>query len=143
MKYLALITILCFSSCSKKESTKNEVSNDNTEKLTTFSDLIIENDQEKISLLSIMKNIKQDTLSLVLRDYLDETEQTYDSKNSKIEYKNIIKSLSKKYNISEHKIANIIFSYKFEMVTEDEIIENSVNEIHDSQDSQDNSEDRY
>ncbi len=68
-----------------------------------------------------------------MRDYLLNTE------SDSMSYKDIINKISQKYNISNNKVASIIFSYKYETLTKDDItnefIENESNHQQQTSDS--------
>lgn len=125
MKKLSLLLVLLVFGCKDKEETefikaqkqRKEMSENN------YTDLILEMDTEKIALLSIIKKIPNDTLHLVLRDYLD---KTFDFVTPETKIERIIDSISKKYHISKVKIASIIFSYNYEMLTKDEIEKDAI-----------------
>lgn len=125
MKNILALILLIFVSCSKTEQ-KKEVSKKEQQIDKYFlADLELESEDEKITLLSMLKNTSKDSIILVMRDYLLNTE------NDSIPYKDIINKISQKYKISNNKVASIIFSYKYEMLTKDDItnefIENESN----------------
>ena len=122
MKKILIILIFLVISCKDKEPEK--VITKAPEKVVnpySSADYDLSKNSEKLMLLSILKKIPQDTLRLVLRDYLKE--------NQYIEYGNFtdnIDTISQKYNISKFKIASIIFSYKYEMLTKEEIEQSAI-----------------
>lgn len=137
MKKILLILILISCGCNNKNDefakemenrkAKHEASENTTGK---YADVILDFEAEKLALLSIIKDIPIDTLHFVLKDYISQTGFVI---NSTAEVDKIIDNISLKYNISKVKIASIIFSYNYEMLTRDEIeqnaIESSDNEI--------------
>jgi hypothetical protein len=76
------------------------------EKTTTYADMVLELDAEKLVLLSIIKKIPNDTLHRVLKDYIDKTFPLV-TDASKID--KIIDAISQKYHISKVKIASKVF----------------------------------
>jgi len=77
-------------------------------------DAELDNNQEKITLLSFIKNTPKDSINIVIREYLMETE--YD-----VDFEKSIEKVAKKYSISSKKVASIVFSYKYEMLTKEDI----------------------
>ena len=93
------------------------------EKTTTYADMVLKLDAEKLALLSIIKKIPNDTLHLVLKDYID---KTFPLVTDVAKVDKIIEDISQKYHISKVKIANIVFSYNYEMLTKDEIEQSAI-----------------
>jgi hypothetical protein len=132
MKKLLLILILIVFGCKDKKETEfikeqEQRKEKGKVKNVSYADMLLEMDAEKLMLLSILKKTPQDTLRLVLRDYLKENQYT--------EYGNFtdnIDTISQKYHISKFKIASIIFSYKYEMLTKEEIEESAIESYQDN-----------
>ena len=101
---------------SREGEPKKELTNTNnqTDKYW-LADAELESEQEKITLLSILKNTSKDSITLILRDYLLHTE------NESVPYEKTINIISQKYNLPSRKVASIVFSYKYEMLTNDNI----------------------
>lgn len=147
---LNLFTLLLFfCSCQHsklKQETKKVITE--TEKLQKANDRI-ENDlsyeKEKIILLSEVRKISFDTLNLILRDYYVVTDTVSSSdQNSKFLYQSAIAKISDKYKISKSKIASLIFSYKYEMLTKEDIGESAVEDFKDNyEDEPPEPDDRY
>lgn len=125
MKKLLLILILLVFGCNDKKETEfiKEQEQRKEKKTLTYADAILELDAEKLALLSIIKKIPNDTLHLVLKDYLNKTISSVSDVN-KVD--KIIDTISQKYHISKIKIASIVFSYNYEMITKDEIEQNAI-----------------
>jgi len=131
-KVLILIFLIIFSACdnsslkTKKESkneSKNEISDVETD--DWYVDFTLRGDAEKIGLISIIKNVPQEQANLILRDYLLKTDGTDFYTISEIPnymFK-LVDSIAQKNNLSRKLTASIIFSYKYEMITEDELKE--------------------
>lgn len=78
--------------------------------------------KEKIVLLSVIKGIPYDTLFAILKDYNWATNVL----NEDSTYRDFNKALSyttARHSFSEKKIALIIFSFNYEMMSRDDIIE--------------------
>lgn len=116
---LSIMTILIYLSIREKEPKKELTKKENIVDKYWLADSELENAGEKIALLSILKNTPKDSITLVMRDYLLNTE------NDSIPFEKVITSISEKYHISKHRIASIVFSYKYEALTKDDI-ENEV-----------------
>ncbi|MFV8352021.1 hypothetical protein [Flavobacterium sp. XS2P14] len=135
MKKLLLILILIVFGCKDTEETESikmqEQENekgknkrkDKKEKTTTYADMVLKLDAEKLALLSIIKKIPNDTLHLVLKDYID---KTFPLVTDVAKIDKIIDNISQKYHISKVKIASIVFSYNYEMLTKDEIEQSAI-----------------
>jgi hypothetical protein len=127
---IIVITLFTFFSCSniaknrdKPNKTKEEIAAENAE-----SEL--ESQGEKIALLSVLNECHLDTTRLILKEYLylNFQQDLYEDSIDLITL-DIIKNISKKTNIKPKKIASIIFSYKYEMLTKDDIITEHENYI--------------
>ena len=89
---------------------------------------------EKIVLLSTIKKISYDSLNLILTDYSSITSDYINSPDSSRFYSDqAIRVLSTKYQMSKLKIASFIFSFKYEMLTKQDIIDNIIDEGYESE----------
>lgn len=125
MKKILLLLILLVFGCNDRKETEfiKEQEQRKEKKTRTYADAILELDAEKLALLSIIKKIPNDTLHLVLKDYLNKTISSVSDIN-KVD--KIIDTISQKYHISKIKIASLVFSYNYEMITKDEIEQNAI-----------------
>ena len=121
-KFIQIIfLLLLISSCSKE--TKKEL----PEKAKTVSkyeiaDIELMDKKEKIVLLSIIKEVPYDTLYHILKDYYAAiNDYTFLSDKDVIICNKTINSISEKYKIPKSKIASLIFCFKYEMQTKQEI----------------------
>jgi hypothetical protein len=127
-KLLILILIASLSSCdnsSSEKKTKNDLSKAKLNKDYEIAEMFLQYDAEKIGLLSIIKNVPPEQVNLVLRDYLAKTfssESFLINENPKYVVK-LVDSIANKNNLTRKLTASIIFSYQFEMITKDEIID--------------------
>ena len=121
---LILLFALLFFGCNKKEEVKeNESSEDNGQEVSAFfTDLILNQEDEKIALLSIIKNTQKDTVKLILKEYLSEADNVFKSQENKTDYLKIIDLISNKFNMNKNKVSSIIFSYKYEMLTQEDVV---------------------
>ena len=135
--YILVVLLLFFCSCHNskpKEESKKVLSE--AEKLEkTYKrineDLSYEN--EKIILLSEIRKMPFDTLIFILRDYYVITDTVSSSDiNSKYLYQSSIAKISERYKISKSRIASLIFSYKYEMLTKEEIEESAIENFRDN-----------
>lgn len=127
MKTLLLILILITLGCNDKKETEflesQEKIKKEYDKAHSLTDVLLDFDGEKLALLSIIKNTPNDTLRLVLKEYLKRTLPLV-TDASKID--KIIDTISQKYHISKIKVASIVFSYNYEMLTKDEIEQSAI-----------------
>ena len=119
------LVVFSFISCNKekKEPEKVLTEKEIEENKYSLADFELEENQEKIVLLSFIKKTPKDSIKLVIREYLMETE----SKDSLFEES--IEKTAKKYSIPLKKVASIVFSYKYEALTEDEVQEKVIEEM--------------
>jgi len=122
IKISTLFVILSIMGCSNEEK-KPEKNGDALSKASADSlvqEYFLEN--EKIYLLSHIKNIPEDTIKLILTEYLSKSDFNYfyDEK-SEPKMDDVIASISQKRKLSKSKIASIIFSYKYEMLTKEDL----------------------
>lgn len=153
MKILLTLFILLQFFCSCQESkSKNEkkVILTETEKLINLNDRVekqLSYEKEKIIMLSEIRKISFDTLILILRDYLVITDTVLGTdKNSKYLFQSAIAKISDRYKISKSRIATFLFSYKYEMITKEEIEESAVDDFRDNYEYEEEapeSDDRY
>lgn len=123
IKTLILLLIL-FSSCTryhKKELTEKE--KEKMQLQSAESDLNY--DKEKLVLLATIKQLPYDTLFSILRDYYFKTDF-----RSNATFEQAINYTTERHSLSKRKIADIIFNFKYEMMTRDDIIDE---EVQDSQ----------
>ena len=87
----------------------------------------------RVILLSQIRRIPFDTLNLILRDYYvaTDTVSSFD-KNSKYLYQSTIIKIADTYKIPKSKIASLIFSYKYEMLTKEDIEESAIENFKDN-----------
>ncbi len=123
--YLTILLTIIFSCNNSENNDLTELNKQN--ELYENADLELENHKEKIVLLSIAKNIPTDSLYLILREYYSKTGNIEDEIN--FSYVKIIDTISIKLKIPKKRIANLIYDFKYEMITkesiEDELFEES------------------
>lgn len=128
MKYLLILILVIFSSCNNLSQNESEVNvNKKTEKEYPVESDILEFEKEKIALLSIIKEVPYEITNSVIKDYLNSyisSEMLFGEKNPNDFFK-VIDSIAVKNKISRKLTASIIYSYQYEMITSDEINENS------------------
>ena len=74
-----------------------------------------------------------DTLNFILKDYYVVTDTiSISNENSKYLYQSAIEKISDKYKISKSKMASLIFSYKYEMLTKEDIREMAIEDLNDN-----------
>jgi hypothetical protein len=134
-----LIKILAFTliiiSCRNKGS-EHKLTQKEKENGTSF---MVEEDlsyqKEKIVLLSKIRNVGYDTLYAILKEYDIKTFDFSFSDSLPIISNATIYDLSAKYHLSEQHIAALIFSFKYEMQTKEEIVEEDKEEQEFNRDS--------
>lgn len=131
---LILIALLfsCNSSTSKNSNTPKEEKS-KIERDYEIADMFLQFDSEKIGLISILKNIPPEKANSVLRDYLAKTMISIESMEDTNYIVKLVDTISKKNNLSKKLTASIIFSYQYEMITRDEIIDSYQDEMIDYQ----------
>ena len=122
---------MCFTlnSCFNKDEKKDEIKSNKIEDANQIADFELEFENEKIALISIMQGISTDSVKLVLRDYFTKNYLSNDIENEFTE--KIIDTISEQRKMSKHKIASIIFSFKYEMQTKTEIEDNAIDTYED------------
>ncbi|MBU2505109.1 MAG: hypothetical protein KJ799_00010 [Bacteroidetes bacterium] len=133
MKNIILLFLLTAIFCScNSSSNETEPKKSKTEVDYEIADMFLEYDAEKIGLLSIIKNVPHEKANSVLRDYLAKTLGsallTMESPDYIVK---VVDTIAQKNNLSRKLTASIIFSYQYEMITRDEIIEESIDEMED------------
>lgn len=139
MKTLLTLFILLqfFCSCqdSKPQKEEKKILTE-TEKFENLNERIerqLSYEKEKIIMLSEIRKISFDTLNLILRDYLVITDTVSSTdENSKHLFQSAIARISDRYRISKSRIATFLFSYKYEMITKEEIEESAVDDWRES-----------
>ena len=79
-------------------------------------------DKEKIALLSTIRGVHYDTLYSILKDYYYKLDR---KDNNDTFVLNAILFSTEQHGFPKSKIASFIFSYKYEMLTKEEIEENA------------------
>lgn len=122
---LTIFIISCKSEIKNAEPTQQEKI-DNKYKFAEF-DLF--DQKEKIALLAIIKNVNYDTLYLILKEYYSQnSDYSLYGDTVAVVSRNSITSISKKFSIPKSEVASLIFSFKYEMKLDDEIIKKSEQE---------------
>ncbi|MBK7884590.1 MAG: hypothetical protein IPJ81_13010 [Chitinophagaceae bacterium] len=110
-------------SCNSKKE-KELTQKEKQQSLYNIAEIELSNQKEKIALLSFIKKIQYDTLYLILKDYYAQTwNYSYKEDSVVINCSDVINSISKKYNFPKAKVANLIFNFKYEMQTKQDIID--------------------
>lgn len=132
--FLVLLVILC--SCnSPSENIEPEKSY--LEIDYDIADMQLEYDAEKIGLIAIIKNVPHEKANSVLRDYLAKTFGSVDLAMKSPDFVvKVVDTIAKNYDLSTKMTASIIFSYQYEMITRDEILEESRNQMADYESEQ-------
>lgn len=117
-KIILFIVIFCtILSCSenKKEDKKEkDFSTENFNKtMEMFDEIELDINKEKIEILSVASQIEKDTLKKIIKEYLSATNETDYDKREKINYAQIINSISDKYNIDKSNLAETLYKYKY------------------------------
>jgi len=147
--FILIIVLIFLYSCQQskvEKETKETITK--TEKLQKVIESIEDNlshEKEKIILLAEIRKIPFDTLNFILRDYYVAIDTVSSSdKNSKYLFQSSITKISDRYKISRSKIASLLFSYKYEMLTKEDIGESAVEDFKDNyEEEQTESDDRY
>lgn|SRR5690606_19035215 len=123
---LILISLFLICSCNKEQKTKIT----KTEKIAKRYELEEELlDYEKVALYSIINNIDKEKVKAVIIDYNVKTDYNIDLNLDYIE--KVIDTISINRNIDKKEVAKIIFGYKYEMVTKEEVLESTYEQIPD------------
>ena len=118
-----------FFGCTSKEDNENKKI---VERRENAEEVMNEQD-EKIVLLSIAMSTSYDTLRNILLEYYTLAEPDYKVKTLAIPAKEAIKEIAEKYKVSQRKVASFIFLFKYEMSTFDEKIRLLEEEYHEEQ----------
>jgi hypothetical protein len=133
--------ILTLTACNNSQNDKpsDQTEKSELERNYEIADMFLEFDSEKVGLLSIVKDISQEKANSVLRDYLAKTLGTSSFRSMKdpTYIVKVVDTIAKENGLSKKMTASIIFSYQYEMITEDEIIENYQDEMIDYQNDPD------
>ena len=127
-KTLTIFLITIFISCdysnpqesSKEESLTKEEIKELEDELTN---LFLESDSEKIVLISIIKDLPTEKVKSVLAEYKAKRFLSQDTIEKQDHITSIVDTLAKKNNLSKKMTASIIFSFEYEFITRDEIID--------------------
>lgn len=136
-KILLLFIILTSVSCQNSTyvNSQQKIEQNDEEINYKFDDMLLKINSEKIGLLSIIHNVPQEKAHSVLIDYFTKTNILYSTLLSEGDPVNMmmmedpnyiintVDSIAQKNSISKKMAALIIFSYQYEMVTEDEVID--------------------
>lgn len=122
---ITTILISCNLSTKENKPKKSKIETD-----YEIADMYLEYDAEKIGLLSIIKNVPHEKANSVLRDYLAKTHNSTLLLMERPDYiVKVVDTIAQRNNLPNNVTASIIFSYKYEMITRDEIIEEKMDEM--------------
>jgi hypothetical protein len=121
MKKISIIIIATvLMSCGREE--KEEVPQiDYHAEAVDEANSLINQSIEQITLLAISKNISIDTLNQILQDYYTLENLHYNISSKQID--SVITATSIRLNIKKSRVANLVYCFKYEMITRDEIFE--------------------
>lgn len=126
-KYLIPLfsSLLLYYGCSNSDSRKELSEKEKQEIEIKHAKWELDDQKEKIVLLASIKNIPSDSLYDILMDYTIQAGGAYSfsTRFDSIPYEKITEAVARKHRTSKHRIASLIFSFKYEMRTPDEIIE--------------------
>lgn len=124
---LAIFLFSCGDNKEKKVLSDKEMNEENARiELSDYS--------EKIVLLAAIKNISYDSLKFILTDYYAITSDFDNSSDSSKFYSDkAINDISTKYRLPKSKVASLIFSFKYEMLTREEVTEQEKEKNEDKQ----------
>ena len=127
-KILIILLIKIFISCDysiPQESSKEEsLSNEEVKELESeLADMFLEFESEKIVLISIIKDLPTEKVKSVLGEYKSKTFIYQDKIEDPNYITKIVDTIAKKNNLSKKMTASIIFSFEYEFITRDEIID--------------------
>jgi hypothetical protein len=138
---LLILTILSLNSCSHKKEKKIISKSHKVADSYSQADSELEFENEKITLISIIHGIPKDSVHLILRDYLVKNDLSFDIESKFAE--KFIDTISKNRKMSKRKIASIIFNFKYEMLTKDDIEQDIIENNEDFRKDDRESEDQY
>lgn len=123
---LNLVLILILYSCNSP-SENIDIEKSNVELDYDIADMYLEYDAEKIGLIAVIKNIPHEKVNSILRDYLAKTFGSTELAMKSPDFVvKVIDTIAKSNDLSIKATASIIFSYQYEMITRDEIMEESM-----------------
>jgi len=126
MKYIALfLTLLVLIACEEKEKPETPLAREKRQLKTAVRQ--IEGTSEKIVFISAIMNLSYDTVYSVLLDYTLKTEGfDSDDDSVRVNANLAIEYISSKYHISKKKVSRVLFAYKYEMITKEEIGQDAI-----------------
>ncbi len=127
---ITIFVVSCQQSKSEKKAERVLTESERIAKVYEAVDDRLSEAKEEIVLLSEIRKIPFDTLNLMLRDYLAETDtlSAFD-KNSEVLIARAIARVSNKYKIPRARLASLIFSFKYEMLTKEDIEASAIEEF--------------
>lgn len=123
MKYLlGLILIFVIASCGSDKAKPSKI--EGKEKLIKRAERELDGQSEKIILLSAIKHVSYDSLYDILKNYY--TDIGYET--DKTAYESWLSLTAKKYGLPTKKLATLIFSFKYEMLSREDILNEAAEE---------------
>ena len=117
-----LLFIACNNNQTQKEVEKTKDKVKETSGLNDLTNYEVEHNPEKIALLSIIKEVPIDSVYMILNDYKSKFKGGFDVED-KMKVERVIDSISQFRHMSRKRIASLIFSFNYELITKDEIKE--------------------
>lgn len=120
--YLIYLLVLVLCNCKRSETPKELAPLEREKLAIEFAEYELSESTEKIFLLSHIEKIQYDTLYLILRDYYSRI----DHLDSLQTYSDALTYIANKYKMPPPKVASLIFSFKYEMLQRDELLEDAL-----------------
>lgn len=121
---LLILTIFTLISCFHKKDKKVLSKKEKISQSSSMADSELEFENEKISLISIMREIPKDSVKMILKDYYSKYYSSIDIEDKYTE--EFIDTISRNRKMSRQKVASIIFNFKYEMRTKQEIEQEAI-----------------
>ncbi len=124
-KLLVISIVLILLGCKKEKEIETKT---DLEKSAEFVQYEIDDAQEKIALLAIANDLSIDTLQLAIKQYLI-FQQLQSEPLSIGQTDKLVTEISEKLKLKKKFVATLIYNYKFEMLSKEEIFEKEMETI--------------
>lgn len=127
MKKIIPLLLLLFIACNNNKSQgkvqKTNRKVEETQELKELSNIELQMSPEKISLLSIIQDVPRDSVCMILNDYKSAIPDEIFIGDDKMKVERVIDSIAELRHISKKRIASLVFSFNYELITKEEMKE--------------------
>lgn len=130
-RVLIIITLFSIFGCGKKTKTLEQ----KQQKITKSVNRELEYNVDKLVFISYIERTPLIVVKNIIGDYYQQYYNPDKNFDKAVEYQEVINGISDEYNISNHKVASILFAYIYEVRTKEEMGEEYIEQLQEEEDN--------